>query len=94
MHRGGAGQPGHQQVGEEEVTQVIHTKLHLISILGLHVGTLVNACIVDQHINLRLLLMGQRHLKPFKTQSQTQVRNKVLVISELLVALYQNQPKS
>lgn len=45
-----------QQVSEEEVAQVIHSKLHLKTIFCLRVGTLIDPGVVDQHINLRFLL--------------------------------------
>lgn len=41
-----------QEVSEEEVAQMIHTKLHLKAILCLCVGTLVQACVVDEYVNL------------------------------------------
>ena len=47
-----------QEVSEEEVTQVIDTELHLKTILCLSVGTLVESCIVDEHINPGFLLNG------------------------------------
>lgn len=48
-------------MSEEEVTQVIHTKLHLKTILCLCVGTLVDACVVNEHVNLGFLLKGQKN---------------------------------
>lgn len=39
-----------QQVGEQEVSQVVHPKLHLEAILRFGVRTLVDTCIVDQHV--------------------------------------------
>lgn len=52
-----------QEVSEEEVTQVIHAELHLKTLLCLCVGTLVDACIVDEHVNPGFLLKGAERFK-------------------------------
>ncbi|KAF3850069.1 hypothetical protein F7725_019788 [Dissostichus mawsoni] len=48
-----------QEVGEEDVAEVIHTELHLKIILRLCVGTLVDSSIVDENVNLGFLLKAQ-----------------------------------
>lgn len=50
-----------QEVSKKEVAQVIHAELHLKTILCLCVRTLVDARIVDEHVNLRFLLMDHRY---------------------------------
>lgn len=67
---GGALQEVQQEVSEEEVTQVVHAELHLETILGLCVGTLVDACVVDEHVNPGLLLKGQRHSVYFRLNNR------------------------
>ena len=51
-------QPVQQEVGEQEVAQVVYAKLHLKALHCFGVGTLVDACVVDEHVNLGLLLIG------------------------------------
>lgn len=52
-------QPVQQEVSEEEVTQVVHAELHLKAVLRLGVGALVDARIVDEHVDLGFLLNGR-----------------------------------
>ncbi len=85
-HDNAAGRRGlqevQQEVSEEEVTQVIHAELHFKAIFCLCVGTLIDACVVDEHVNLGFLLKGQR-IKSFKiTTSEVSVNLKITLLQQ------------
>lgn len=78
-------------MGEEEVTQVVDPQLHLKTLLCLRVGTLVNSCVVDEHVDLLFFLTGAvRGRQACMRHTYCTISGGVLLSGVMLVSISQS----